>query len=282
MMFRLKSVVAVSAAAALSSLSIPTFSQVEIEESRNRVFPVTLPSSNAGDTTPGATTETVTQQTLPAGDSGVSVYTPAANPQLELFNQLQVLQQEVSSLRGLLEEQSYEIKRLKQQRLEDYMNLDRRVSELSQSGVSVGSSEATVSGVSGQGNPVPQVTTGDETAEYKAAIDLLLSKKDYDGAVEAFSAYIDKYPNGRFSVNSQYWLGEIALLNGDMGKANTWFSGIVNNHPTHAKYADAQYKLATVLFKQGDQDGARGIFEQVAQGSGNAARLATDFLNSQF
>ena len=59
---------------------------------------------------------------------------PAASPSAAATNQayqIQQLQQEVLELRGLLEEVSFELKRLKQQRLDDYLDLDKRLGELS-------------------------------------------------------------------------------------------------------------------------------------------------------
>ena len=45
----------------------------------------------------------------------------------ELFYQLQVLQQEIQDLRGLVEEQSYMVNRLQRDQKEQYLDLDRRV-----------------------------------------------------------------------------------------------------------------------------------------------------------
>lgn len=45
---------------------------------------------------------------------------------------MQLLQQEVLQLRGMVEEQAHELKRLKQQRLDDYLDLDRRLSKVGQ------------------------------------------------------------------------------------------------------------------------------------------------------
>ncbi len=62
---------------------------------------------------------------------------PTTNPDqlVEIFYQMQQLQQQVQVLTGMVEEANYELKRLKQQQLDDYVDLDRRVSELSQGGV---------------------------------------------------------------------------------------------------------------------------------------------------
>src|SRR5690554_2338096 len=49
----------------------------------------------------------------------------------QLLLQLDQMQQEVSMLRGLLEEQEYRLKKLEQDQLDRYQDLDRRLSTLS-------------------------------------------------------------------------------------------------------------------------------------------------------
>lgn len=50
------------------------------------------------------------------------------------YSQIQAMQEEIQQLRGLVEQQANDIKKLKSQREEDYMDLDRRVSALSKGG----------------------------------------------------------------------------------------------------------------------------------------------------
>lgn len=58
------------------------------------------------------------------------------------YSQIQAMQEEIQQLRGLVEQQSNDIKKLKAQREEDYMDLDRRLSALSKGGASTASSHA--------------------------------------------------------------------------------------------------------------------------------------------
>lgn len=50
------------------------------------------------------------------------------------YSQIQAMQDEIQELRGLVEQQSNELKRLKQQREDDYLDIDRRLSALSKGG----------------------------------------------------------------------------------------------------------------------------------------------------
>ena len=62
---------------------------------------------------------------LPA--AGVGATPPGRNAQL--FYELQVLQTEVQQLRGLVEDQAYEIKRLRDLQRSQYLDIDRRLTE---------------------------------------------------------------------------------------------------------------------------------------------------------
>ncbi|NHN37913.1 tol-pal system protein YbgF [Pseudomaricurvus alcaniphilus] len=208
----------------------------------------------------------------------------------EMFYQMQLLQQEVLELRGLLEEQSYELKRLKQQRLDDYVNLDRRISALAGGGAAAPSSDSTADAAAPPAasprQPEQSVQTAedivgeqaDEVQRYRTAIDLVLRKKDYAAAIVSFKQYLSEYPKGRYAPNSQYWLGEIYLLQGDLEQARQWFARLLSEHAGHAKAPDATYKLGTVYHKLGDNAKARQLLQEVAQGSTNAARLAASYL----
>lgn len=52
------------------------------------------------------------------------------------YAQIQAMQEEIQQLRGMVEQQANDIKRLKTQREEDYMDLDRRLGALSKGGAS--------------------------------------------------------------------------------------------------------------------------------------------------
>ena len=208
----------------------------------------------------------------------------------EVFYQLQLLQQEVAQLRGLVEEQGFEIERLKQQRVDDYLNLDKRLSSLSGAAPSPATSDvpgdkaAAASGYSAATSPGNQASkaSAGEAGQYRAAIDLILKKKDYVQADAALNQYLSDFPEGKYAANCQYWLGELALLNGDLEKSRQWFVKMVSQWPQHTKVADANYKLGTVYHKLGDGAKAKQLLEQVAAGSSNASRLASGYLKANF
>lgn len=214
--------------------------------------------------------------------AGGGVSTPTS-AQGELFMQLQQLQEEVSRLRGMVEEQQYEIGRLKQESLERYQDLDSR---LSGSAAGAPAMQNSPSGaIDARGTPMPpaaQAQTssqpGDPEKEklyYDAAFDLI-KKKDFDKASQAFTAFLRKYPDSQYAGNAQYWLGEVNLIKGDLQGAGQAFARVSQNYPRHPKVADSLYKLADVERRLGNTEKARSALQQViAQYPGtSAAQLA--------
>ena len=215
--------------------------------------------------------------------SGVAQSDLPASAESDVYSQIRALQEEVAILRGLLEEQSYELKQLKQLQLDNYMDLDRRLSGGSRASVSASVNPSIETAL--PATMAPAVSGLPESASeadvYKAAYDLL-NQKDFDGAVAAFQEHLNRFPNGNFATNSHYWLGKIAMLKKDYPQAKDWFSKLIENFPGTAKVPDAQLDLGKVYFLMGDKAKAKAILSELAMGSTDAARLADKFLSDNF
>lgn len=210
----------------------------------------------------------------------------------ELYYQLQLLQQQVMELRGLVEEQGNQLRKLQQQRLDDYINLDRRVSELSGGKPATGS-PAPASPVSYQ-PPAPvapaavvpakaPATQLSENDAYSQALGQLKARQ-FDDSIQSFRALLATYPNGEMAPNAWYWLGELYLQNNQLDESRKHFQHVLDSYPGHAKVPDALYKLGRVYRLQGDGAKAKALLQQViSQYPGNnAAQLAQTELNTQF
>ena len=198
-----------------------------------------------------------------------------------LFYQIQVLQQEVRQLSGLVEEQSRLIQKLQQNQRIQYIDLDRRVAALApnrpapgpkplpdidrQSAVDAdvagsesslldrGTTEATV-----QAEPEP--TT--EREAYARAIRWMRSKRFAESTV-AFEKLIVDYPNGQYTPNAFYWLGELHLASSNIEPARQNFVQVIRLYPDHQKVPDALYKLGVLYFQLGDESESRRYLTQV-------------------
>jgi tol-pal system protein YbgF len=217
--------------------------------------------------------------------SGVAQPQNSAPIESDVYSQIRGLQDEVTSLRGLLEEQAYELKQLKQLQLDNYIELDRRLSGgASANNMPAASDSAKSTKKSRSANvdaelPVPNALS--EGDAYRAAYDFL-NQKDFDGAVVAFKAHLQQFPNGEFASNSHYWLGKVAMLKKDYPQAKSWFSDLINNFPRASKVPDTKLDLGKVYFIMGDKAKAKAMLSEVAAGNTDAARLAERFLQDNF
>ncbi|WP_122569384.1 tol-pal system protein YbgF [Pseudomonas viridiflava] len=207
----------------------------------------------------------------------------------ELFNQLQQMQDQLSRQQGVIEVLQNDISRMKQENLERYQDLDRRIGtgvapaatpENSPAGGDLNAPGAAAA--AGAGATAPAPAAGGEPADpakeklyYDAAFDLIKAK-DFDKASQAFAAFLRKYPNSQYAGNAQYWLGEVNLAKGDLQGAGQAFAKVSQLYPKHAKVPDSLYKLADVERRLGHTDKVKGILQQVvAQYPGtSAAQLA--------
>jgi tol-pal system protein YbgF len=220
--------------------------------------------------------------------AGGGVSAPAS-AQGMLFNQLQQMQDQISRQQGVIEELQNQVARMKQESLERYQDLDRRIGtggapaatpENSSAG---GDASAAAGAAAGAGAVAAQApAAGGEPADpakeklyYDAAFDLIKAK-DFDKASQAFSAFLRKYPNSQYAGNAQYWLGEVNLAKGDLQGAGQAFAKVSQLYPKHAKVPDSLYKLADVERRLGHTDKVKGILQQVvSQYPGtSAAQLA--------
>ncbi|SMF60139.1 tol-pal system protein YbgF [Alteromonadaceae bacterium Bs31] len=204
-----------------------------------------------------------------------------ASQSAELYYQLQLLQQEVLQLKGKVEVQEHELKRLKQQRLDDYLDLDRRLSALGQVGASPRSS-ATGTAATATSTAANTSSPGSEIQHYRAAIDLVLKKQQYDEAVVELKEHLKRYPQGRYAANATYWLGEIYLLKDDLEQSRQWFVQLISDFPDDRKVPDGKFKLGKVYHLMGNEEQARTLLEEVAASKSDAARLARTYLAEHF
>ena len=198
----------------------------------------------------------------------------------ELFYRIQVLQQDLKDLRGTIEEQSYLIKRLERNQKEQYLDLDNRLVQLG--GVDLESRAAQTE----ENESSEEVTTllnevpefDNEREAYQYAFDLMRNRQ-YQESLAGFEEIIVAFPNGQYTPNAFYWIGELYLAQGDNEKSRQSFIQVISLYPDHQKVPDAMYKLGVVYFALGDNQSALRYLGQVQQEYPNssAAGLAARY-----
>ena len=248
---------------------------------------VPVEDSNSGYNNSGSSYPPAGYGTNGAYAGGAATSAPSA--QGELFNQLQRMQDQLSQQQGTIEVLQNQVNQLKQEGLERYQDLDRRIGagvtpaatpdNSSAGGAPSAAAGGAAVGAAAAGQaPAASSEPGDPAKEklyYDAAFDLIKAK-DFDKASQAFTAFLRKYPNSQYAGNAQYWLGEVNLAKGDLQAAGQAFAKVSQLYPKHAKVPDSLYKLADVERRLGHTDKVKGILQQVvAQYPGtSAAQLA--------
>lgn len=219
----------------------------------------------------------------------------------DMYMQLQSLQQEVMELRGIVEEQSHQIETLKQQGLDRYNDLDRRIGQSQSNTVSAPVSSPAADSAAGprpaEAQPAPvaapvavaatmEAAKPEEYEAYQVAY-TKLKGQDFPGAIKAFTAFNSAYPASPLTANANYWLGKAYLLQSpqDLNKAQLAFAK-VGEHPQHTKAPDALYELGKIYFLKGDKVKAKALLQQVIDSYGasgsSAPQSAKLFLDQNF
>ena len=219
-----------------------------------------------------------------------------------LFLQIQQLQQEVMRLNGRVEEQAYELSTLKEQSLQRYMDLDKRISS---GGAPAASTEPTAQsptatapvaeGINAAGTPAapeaPNTTPGveqpGEADAYRAAY-AMVQGRQFAQAIPAFQQFLQQYPGGVYAANAHYWLGELYLVMDppDLEASRQSFALLLSQYPDNSKAPDALYKLGKVQFLKGNREKAKEYLDLVIvqyEGTNNAVvKLARDFIAQNY
>ena len=168
--------------------------------------------------------------------------------------QLQSLNQQVTLLRGHLEDAEHQISQLQKQ-----------VASLQASKQTAPPVVATPAAPTTKAVPATTDSAGSVSPAEQKSFDqgtALLAKKKYPQAVTAFNTFLTTYPKSTLAPDAHYWLGDLYLAEGQPDKASAQYR-IVSNLKTAAKRPDAMVKLGTILLAYGDSSHAKTLFQSV-------------------
>ena len=206
---------------------------------------------------------------------------------VEMFNRLQSLQSEIEQIRGSLEVLSHDIKGMKQRQKDLYLDLDNRIQQVEMAANSMAGSSMGDMGESGFGGEVGSTTEGvtegvpaSEQEAYQRALGLLRDAK-YKEAVEQFKLVLLTFPEGDYSDNAQYWMGEANYVMRDFNAAIEEFGKVISKYPSSSKIADAHLKIGFSYYELQDFTKAKASLERVVKDypKTTAARLAQSRLH---
>ena len=283
---------------------------VSVEVRANTAVPVTdLVNDTAAQSNPSPQS----MQADPVTPVTVDLATNAGNTNAnaQIFDLVEMLQQEVQQLRGQVEELNYNLGRLKEDQKQRYLDLDRRIVSLStaapvtkESRVASVTDQTTqpkivVSQVKVISTAVPvgpatetsttetqtlagQAPNDPEAAKiaYKAAY-ALIRKRQFDASIVALLAFVKNFPQSDLVGNAYYWLGEVYMVQGDASLAVVSFEYVISKFPQHRKIPDALYKAGVAYQNTGNVDKANQLLQRVLAEypESSAARLALEKVN---
>lgn len=252
------------------------------------------------------TVESLTDETAPLERTGdrsvdreIAFEEPVVDGAVSGFEQeyqLQILQQEVLDLRGLLEEVRHTLESLKRTHDQRYLELDGRFQAMREEMSARPASQPLLPYGTGPETgtvPATPVEAGDaalqptgvtEQSLYETALELIRNRQ-YDVAITQLEAVISQYPDGPFAPNAYYWLGEVfaAKPKPDYERARQALSQVLASFPNHRKTADAAFKLGKVYHLMGDCARAVDLLNKVVQEQQgkSVSRLAANYLRDK-
>lgn len=171
--------------------------------------------------------------------------------EVQLYNQLQQVQQQMRDMQGQLEVQAHEIQLLKQQTHTQAAIPPVAKAQATQVSPSMETAQTTASTSNAATSKAVDTKQAKqalaEQAQYEQAYQLLVNKK-YEQATSGMQSYLKKYPKGQYAANAHYWLGELNLIAGNSNSALSEFQIVVNSFNQSNKVSDAMLKVGYIYY----------------------------------
>jgi len=91
----------------------------------------------------------------------------------------------------------------------------------------------------------------------------LAQAHSYSAALDAFAAFLVRWPDHPYTPNANYWRGECYSALGDQKRAIEQFEAVVARSLSGNKVPDALYKLAVLYEKAGNREKAKEMSERL-------------------
>jgi len=195
----------------------------------------------------------------------------AANPALDLAQQLERLRQELMQLRGQIEVLGNDIQMAAKRQRDMYVDLDTRMKRLEQPAAeatppapqpaSAGpAAPATVAAATAAPGPAP--VSEAEGRAYEAAQGQRRIG-NYQGAIAGFRNFIAQYPKSPLAHRAQYWIGDSYYNLREFKNAIASQQRLISAYPDSASVPDALLNIASSQLELGDAAGARKTLDKV-------------------
>ena len=153
-----------------------------------------------------------------------------------IYQKISDLEQEIATLRNLIEENTYLIERYQELQQQRYLDLDKRLHNL----LSEEKENLVTEYLNGQ-----QYNSTEEIDLYKSALELFEASR-YAEALESFRELIISYPEGTYSADAYFWSGELYLVQQLFEDAREHYLVVVEKFIDHPRVADSLFKLGVL------------------------------------
>ena len=153
-----------------------------------------------------------------------------------IYQKISDLEQEIATLRNLIEENTYLIERYQELQQQRYLDLDKRLHNL----LSEEKEDRATEYSNGQ-----QYNSTEEIDLYKGALELFEASR-YAEALESFRELIISYPEGTYSADAYFWSGELYLVQQLFEDAREHYLVVVEKFIDHPRVADSLFKLGVL------------------------------------
>tara|TARA_B100000678_G_scaffold281436_1_gene279276 strand:+ start:944 stop:1912 length:969 start_codon:yes stop_codon:yes gene_type:complete len=104
---------------------------------------------------------------------------------------------------------------------------------------------------------------------------------DYDGAEDAFRAFLEEFGDDEQAGEANYWLGEVLYLQGDYAGSARFLTTFVRDYADDPRRGDGVVKLARALREVGETDQACAFLGRLKQVDPDASARTVEAANVQ-
>ena len=196
-------------------------------------------------------------------------------PVLELANQMQVMREELRSMRGQLEVLSNSIEANAKRQRDMYVDLDTRLRRFEQNapaapaagpgGAAPGPSQGPGASAP-QAAPAPTAVTGAAAADEQRVYEAAQQQRrvgNYQAAIVSFQGFVSQFARSPLAHRAQYWIGDSYYNLRDFKNAIANQQKLVSTYPDSASVPDALLNIASSYIELGDNASAKKTMDSL-------------------
>ena len=153
-----------------------------------------------------------------------------------IYQKIGALEQEIATLRNLIEENTFLIERYQELQQQRYLDLDKRLHSIL-SGELEELNEGSLN--------LNDLNSTEEIDLYKEALELFEVSR-YAEALEVFRDLIISFPEGTYSADAYFWSGELYLVQEQLEDAREHYLVVTEKFKDHDRVADCLYKIGVI------------------------------------